>query len=97
MGTGRRGVARATQHVDELLSSLLAWPIGGFLDAFVYVCVLGLELRVAERLGGQQCQFLKTLLLGRPFSTRRRADTVDCPFWALASGLGALGRRLQRG
>jgi hypothetical protein len=63
-----RGVARATQHVDELLSGLLAWPIGGFLDAFVYVCVLGLELRVAERLGGQQCQFSENTPSGPPVS-----------------------------
>ena len=39
---------------DRLLSGLPAWPVGGFLATLVYVCVLALELSVAERLRGQQ-------------------------------------------
>src|SRR5215203_456094 len=39
---------------DWLLSGLPAWPVGGFLATLVYVCVLALELSVAERLRGQQ-------------------------------------------
>jgi len=38
--------------VDRLLSGLLAWPVGSFLATLVYVCILALELSVAERLRG---------------------------------------------
>ncbi len=44
----------ATFAADRLLSGLLAWPVAGFLATLVYVCVLALELSVAERLRGQQ-------------------------------------------
>ena len=44
----------ATFAVDRLVSGLPAWPVSGFLATVVYVCVLGLEFSVAERLRGQQ-------------------------------------------
>ena len=44
----------ATWIVEQLLGGLIAWPIGGFLATLIYICVLALELSVAERLRGYQ-------------------------------------------
>lgn len=38
--------------VERLLGGLVAWPVGDFLATLVYVCVLALELSVAERARG---------------------------------------------
>ena len=40
----------ATWIVERFLSGLIAWPIGGFLATLIYVCLLALELSIAERL-----------------------------------------------
>jgi hypothetical protein len=44
----------ATWIVERFLGGLIAWPVGGFVAATVFVLVLGLELSVAERLRGHK-------------------------------------------
>ena len=38
--------------VERFLGGLLAWPAGSFLATLIYVCMLALELSMAERIRG---------------------------------------------